>query len=263
MFVDSHAHLDGERFASDQAEVLERATSVGVDRILCIACVTPETGSLDGVLGLVEENPQLFAALGIHPHDAGRATPELLTRIAGLMSHPKVLGWGEIGLDYYYDNAPRDEQLRIFQWQLAAAREAEMPVIVHSRDAAAATCELLATEQSRGPLRGVMHCFTYDREVARTCSQLDFYLGFGGILSFPRSEELRRIASEISADRYLIETDSPYLAPTPYRGKRNEPSFVVRVAETLADLRQIPIEEVGRQSSLNFERLFRPPAVTG
>jgi len=263
MFVDSHAHLDGERFTSDRAEVLERANSVGVDRILCIACVTPETESLDGVLSLVEETPQLFAALGIHPHDAGRATPALLTRIADLMSHPKVLGWGEIGLDYHYDNSPRDEQLRVFQWQAAAAREAEMPVIIHSRDAAEATCGLLAHEQSRGPLRGVMHCFTYDETVAQTCSELDFYLGFGGILSFPRSEELRGIAARISADRYLIETDSPYLAPTPHRGKRNEPSFVVRVAETLAELRQVPVEEVGRQSSLNFERLFRPPAVTG
>ncbi len=263
MFVDSHAHLDGEQFSSDRFQVLERASAAGVNRILCIACATPEPESLQRVLELVEESPQLFAALGVHPHDADRATPDLLNRIADLMSHPKVLGWGEIGLDHYYDNAPRDKQLRTFRWQLAAAREAGMPVVIHFRDAAEETCEVLTREQSRGQLRGVMHCFTCGDEVAQTCSDLDFYLGFGGILSFPRSHALRRIAAAISADRYLIETDSPYLAPTPYRGKRNEPSFVVRVAEILADLRQISVSDVGRQSSSNFERLFRPLEVSG
>lgn len=255
MFVDSHAHLDTERFQSDLDEVLERAAERGVDRILCIACAFPEGPSLDRVLELVEEHPHLFAALGVHPHDAEKVTPEFLHRIAESMHHPKVLAWGEIGLDHYYDNSPRDAQQDIFRRQLAAAREVGKPVIIHSRDAAEETCRLLEPEVERG-LRGVMHCFTYGPEIAKQCLDLDFYLGFGGIVTFPRSTELQTIARKTPSDRYLIETDSPYLAPVPFRGKRNEPAFVVEVAAKLAELRKTSREEIARQSSNNFDRLF-------
>lgn len=255
MFVDSHAHLDQERFENDLEEVLQRASDQEVERILCIACASPESPSLERVLELVEERAQLFAALGVHPHDAEKATPDLLRRISQHMNHPKVLAWGEIGLDHFYDNSPRDRQREIFSRQLSAAREVGKPVIIHSRDAAEETLRLLEDEVERG-LTGVMHCFTYGPDTARRCLELDFYLAFGGIVTFPKSTELQLIAARVPDDRYLIETDCPYLAPVPFRGRRNEPAFVVAVAERLAELRNTTPQEIARQSRSNFDRLF-------
>ena len=255
MFVDSHAHLDSSDFQSDLNEVLERAAAVGVSRILTIGCIGEKLSSVSRVIELVERHEPLFAALGVHPHDARFFSLDRGEEIRKWMIHPKVLGWGEIGLDYHYDHSPRDQQQEAFRSQLRLARAAQKPVIIHCREAEEDLCHILEAEFSTGP-GGVLHCFTHSLRTAERCLPYGFYISFGGILTFPKAQELREIAEKLPLDRLLIETDSPYLAPVPLRGKRNEPAFVVKVAEKLAEIRTTSADAIGDLTERNFDRLF-------
>jgi TatD DNase family protein len=252
--VDSHAHLDYENYREDLLDVLTRATGAGVTAILTVACLQ-ENDFGARTLQLIAEHEQLYAAAGVHPHDARFYSPALSERLLDLMNQPKVVSWGEIGLDFHYDYSSRDEQRQAFRLQLRAAQALGKPVIIHSREADQETCQILE-EEVRLPDPGVLHCFTSTEETARRCLNLGFYISFGGILTFKNAGSLREIARGVPADRLLIETDSPYLAPVPHRGSRNEPAFVTYVAEVLAQLRGTSSETIAQQTTLNFERLF-------
>lgn len=258
MYTDSHAHLDHSRFEEDREDVLERAARAGVDRVLTIGCLGRDPETAGEVLTLLSRQEGLLAAFGVHPHDACFYDPALAAQLEQLMSHPAVVGWGEIGLDYFYDHAPREVQKKVFREQLQRARRLGVPVIIHSRDAEEDTCRILEEEFSgNGAPAGVMHCFAAGRETARRCIELGFYISFSGMLTFKRSDDLREIAAAVPLERLLIETDSPYLAPVPFRGKRNEPAYVIRVAETLAQLRGVTPMELADLTSENFNRLFK------
>ena len=255
MFIDSHAHLDSADFQPDLEEVLARAKDAGVSAIMTIGCVGEGIESVDTFMGLVEDHDCLYGSMGVHPHDARFYHDGLGEEIQQLMEHPKILGWGEIGLDFHYENSPRSQQIEAFRQQLGRAREAGKPVVIHSREAEDLTCQILEEEFSQGP-GGVLHCFTGGLEMARRCLDLGFHIDFGGILTFNKAEDLRQIAGQIPSDRLLIETDSPYLAPVPFRSKRNEPAFVVKVSEVLGASRGTTSEEIGTLTTKNFQRLF-------
>jgi len=257
-YIDSHAHLDSEEFDPDLPEVLQRARLAEVDRILTVGCLTAESSSIDKMLQLVESRPDVFGAVGVHPHDAKCFTPELADKLISLLSRPRMLGLGEIGLDFHYDYSPRDQQREAFRLQLRIARSLRKPVIIHTREADEETRNILAEELEPGAA-GVLHCFTSDEKTAEFAVGLGFHVSFGGILSFRKADNLRAIARSIPADRLLIETDCPYLAPVPYRGRRNEPSFVVRVAEVLGTERGTTGAEIGELTKANFNRLFSLP----
>ncbi|HWB83780.1 MAG TPA: TatD family hydrolase [Bryobacteraceae bacterium] len=249
--ADSHCHLDDEKFDADREAVIERALASGVERMMAIG-----TGGgppdLEAAIRLAEQYPFMFATVGVHPHDASKANEETFDRLRKLASHPKVLAIGEIGLDYHYDFSPRDVQRAVFIRQLEIASETGKPVVIHTREAWADTIALLR-EHWHG--EGIMHCFTGGEEQAREALDLDFHLSFGGVLTFPKAEDVRQAARMAPADRLLVETDCPYLAPVPYRGKRNEPSFVVETARRLAEIRGVLPEEMAEITSSNFERL--------
>lgn len=257
MFVDSHAHLDSPDFVSDLKRVLGRADDAGVSTILTIGCLSDTVESLSTFRRLLEEHEWLYGSVGVHPHDALYYRDALEEELQQLMEHPKILGWGEIGLDFHYDNSPHSQQIEAFRLQLRRARAAGKPVIIHSRDAEELTCQILEEEFSQGP-GGVLHCFTASLKTAERCLRLGFYISFGGILTFRKADDLREIARQIPTDRLLIETDSPYLAPVPFRGKRNEPAFVVQVAEALGQIRGVTPDEIGDVTTANFKRLFAP-----
>ncbi len=253
--VDSHAHLDSPELLDQLDGLIDEARAAAVSRILTIGCVSTDAETLNRPLEIAERHPGIAAALGVHPHDARFYSDELGARILAAMSHPKVLAWGEIGLDYHYQHSDSESQISTFRSQLELSLEAGKPVIIHSRAAADQTCEILEDYRASG-LRGVMHCFTYDQETADRCLNFGFFLSFGGILTFAKAEELRSIAAETPSDRYLVETDSPYLAPVPFRGKTNRPAYVIKVAEKLAEVRGTDLDTVARETSRNFESLF-------
>jgi len=256
MFVDSHAHLDGEEFDADRADVIERARAAGVSPILNVATGDPHSGDFQRALKLAEQQADIYAAVGLHPHDArlfDTAAEELLTTLA---RHPRVIAWGEIGLDFHYDNSPRSVQLRVFARQLEIARELRLPVIIHTREAEAETIETLRAHWAGSDLPGIMHCFSGSLSLAQQALALDFFISFSGIVTFKKAEDLRAIARTVPLDKLLIETDCPFLAPIPYRGKRNEPAYVVEVARTLAGLHNTTVEEIGRITKANFARIF-------
>lgn len=256
-FVDSHAHLDASDFHLDLEETLERADQAGVGAILSIGCVQKNGSELTRFLQLLNEHEHVYGGVGVHPHDARCYDQGLGNEIRQIARHPKIVGWGEIGLDFHYDNSPRDRQIECFESQLRLARLSDMPVIVHTREAEALTCEILERECSDPNSRGgVLHCFTGGLKTAMRCLEHGFYISFGGILTFRKSEDLRNTAAQIPLDRLLIETDSPYLAPVPFRGKRNEPAFVVKVAEVLGQLHGKATAEVAAITKTNFDRLF-------
>ena len=243
--VDSHCHLDDPKFDEDRERVIERALAAGVERMMVI-------GS-EGAIGLAERYPFLYATAGVHPHEASKATPEAFARMRDVATHPKVLAIGEIGLDYHYDFSPRDVQRSVFEQQLAIAADAAKPVVIHTREAWADTMALLGT----WPGGGIMHCFTGDAAQARQALDLGFHLSFGGVLTFPKADAVREAARLAPEDRLLVETDCPYLAPVPHRGKRNEPAFVVEVARRLAEVRGCTLEEIACSTTGNWERLCR------
>lgn len=259
--VDSHAHLDDARFAEDLDSVMERAGQRGVDAILTVGCLGEDHRAADSVRALLDRWSGLFGAFGVHPHDARFMSDFWEARLFELMADPRVLGWGEIGLDYYYDNSPRDVQREAFARQVDLAKTVGKPIIVHTRDAEKDTLEILGRAFPEGSERsGVLHCYTGSAELAELCLRRGFYISFGGILTFKKADDLRAVAERIPADRLLAETDCPYLAPVPHRGKRNEPAFVEFVLDALADIRGVSRQALASQIIRNFQSLFEPPA---
>jgi TatD DNase family protein len=255
--VDSHVHLDDAKFDSDRGETIARALAAGVERMLAIG-----TGDgppdLEVAIRQAERYPFIYATIGVHPHDASKATPETWTRMQALAAHPKVLAIGEIGLDYHYDLSPRDVQRDVFERQLEIAAAAGKPIVIHTREA---WDDTLATLRAHWRGSGIMHCFTGDEAQARQALDLGFHLSFGGVLTFPKADVVRQAAHFAPDDRLLVETDCPYLAPVPHRGKRNEPAFVVETVRRLAELRGRMPEEIAGLTTRNFDRLL--PAEPG
>ena len=257
MFVDSHAHIDGPEFDADRDEVIRRAREAQVSLILNVGTGDPHSGALERAVELTARSENVYAALGTHPHDARLYDDAAETKIRKLINdNSRVIGWGEIGLDFHYDNSPREVQLEVFRRQLRAARELNVPVIIHTREAEVETIAALRTEWSGAGLPGIMHCFSGSQWLADNALQLGMLISFSGILTFKKADDLRAIARTVPLDRLLIETDCPYLTPVPYRGKRNEPAYVVEVARCLSNLREISFEEVGEVTAANFARLF-------
>jgi TatD DNase family protein len=254
--VDSHAHLEFAQFDVDRRAMLERARAAGVELVLAIGSGTSPAERLNAAIPLAEENDWIYATVGIHPHDASQATETHFTQLADLAQHPRVIGWGEIGLDYYYDHSPRDIQKQVFSRQLLLARGAKRPVIIHCRDAWADCLEILEQDWASGAMGGIFHCFTGTLEEARRGLEMGFLISFAGNISYPRNQSIRDVARQIPLERMLIETDSPFLAPQGRRGKRNEPAFVVEVAQTLASVRDLGTDEVAAATTANFRRLF-------
>ncbi len=255
LFVDSHAHLDGPDFDKDRQEVIERARSAGLTHVLCI-------GASDGfesnprTLELVEGRDGFFASVGVHPHDARILDAAMYEALERLAERPKVVAIGETGLDYHYDQSPREAQQDAFRRFLRMGSRHGKPVIVHTRDAEEDTLSILR-EEGADAIGGVLHCFTGSRALAEAAVELGFYISFSGILTFRNAADLRETARALPRDRVLIETDCPYLAPVPHRGRRNEPSFVVHTAQQLAELWETSVEDVQHRTGENAVRLFR------
>ena len=257
MFVDSHAHIDGTEFDSDRGEVIQRARDAGVSAILNIGTGDPHSGALERAVELAEAHADIFTAIGVHPHDARLFDDKAEELIIKLISQSsRVIAWGEIGLDFHYDNSPRDVQMKVFQRQLQLAGEANLPVIIHTREAEAETIEILKSRGVGVSPPGIMHCFSGSSWLSQQAIALGFYVSLSGIVTFKKAEELRAVAKQVPLDRLLIETDCPFLAPVPYRGKRNEPAYVVEVARCLADIRGKTVAEMGQITSENFASLF-------
>ena len=257
MFVDSHAHVDGEEFDADRDEVMARARAAGVRAILNVGTGDPHSGSLERAVRIAESYEGVWAAVGVHPHDARlfdeAAEGRLLELIKG---RRKIVAWGEIGLDYHYDNSPRDRQREAFVRQLRLARGAGLPVVIHSREADDDTMAILRDEWA-AETGGVLHCFGGGPRMAESALDLGFYVSFAGNVTFKKAEPLREVARAVPLERLLVETDCPYLAPVPHRGRRNEPAFVVDTARFLAELRGTCHQEIGRATSSNFSKLFK------
>jgi len=259
-FVDSHAHLDMEDFDRDREAVLDRAGRAGVRAILCPRELTGDRPPLPGAPA-GPGSPFILAAAGIHPHEARRATPETLARLEAMAAKTEIRAVGEIGLDFHYNLSPPDTQRELFRAQLGLAGRAGLPVIVHSRNAGEEILRIILEE--RFAAGGVLHCFTESWEIASAALEAGFFLSFSGIVTFPKAHGLREVAEKAPLDRILVETDAPYLAPVPHRGKRNEPAFVVETARVLAKLRGLPLERFAAATSENFFRLFAPlPALS-
>ncbi len=258
--IDSHCHLADEGFAADLGEVVARARGAGLERALVVleAGNASEAAQAERVAALW---PETRVAIGVHPHHAqpfardAERTVALVRQQIG--ATPAARAVGEIGLDYHYDFSARDVQQAVFRAQVRLARELDVPVVIHTREADADTLAILR-EEGGGAVRGVLHCFTGTAALAEAALDLGFYISVAGILTFPKAADLRAVVSRVPLDRVLVETDSPFLAPVPYRGKRNEPAYVARVVETLADMHGVDVGEVARRTSLNFHTLFRP-----
>jgi TatD DNase family protein len=253
--VDSHCHLDGPRFSEDREAVIGRALEAGVERMLSIGSGDGPP-DLEAAIRIAEQYAPVWATVGVHPHDAAAADDAALRRLEALLKHPKVVGLGEIGLDYHYDHSPREVQKAVFRDQLAIARQAGVPVIIHTREAWDDTFAILNEHWAQAGLPGIMHCFSGGMAEAERSMAMGFRISIAGVVTFPKSEELRETARMVPADRLLMETDSPYLAPVPYRGKRNEPSYVVETAKRVAAERGVNYEELCRVTTQNFDRLF-------
>ena len=256
MYIDSHAHIEGSEFDSDREAVIQRALDAGVEIIVCVGNGEVASDSHAAAFRVAEEYPFIYTTVGVHPHEARLLDGSLYANLMGLSQHPKVIAWGEIGLDYHYDFSPREVQQRVFAEQLATARALELPVVIHTREADEDTFAMLADDGAG--VGGVFHCFTGGVARARRALDLGFYVSLAGILTFPKATDLHEVAAFMPLDRLLIETDSPFLAPVPHRGKRNEPANVVRVAETVAMLRGSDVTAIGEAALHNFERLFNP-----
>jgi TatD DNase family protein len=265
MYIDSHAHLEMPQFDADREVMLARARAAGVETILAIGSGSGP-GSLDCALRLAEQYPGLYATVGIHPHEARLAKEEDYAEMQRLALDPRVIAWGEVGLDYFYGHSPRDVQRAVFLRQLQLAQAAKLPIIIHCRPSVAAGAEttdawddlltLLREHWAASSLGGVLHCFTGRPQHARAALDMGFLISFAGNITFPKAQNIRDTAAEVPLDRMLIETDSPFLAPVPHRGKRNEPAFVPAVAARLGELRGLTGKEVGALTAHNFRRFF-------
>ena len=262
MFVDSHAHLDGKQFDSDREQVIARAREAGVATMVAIGNGDgpPE---LDAGVQLAEKYPFLYATIGIHPHEARLASDHAYAEMEKLAKHPKVIAWGEIGLDYYYDHSPRDTQKRVFIRQMELAGAAKRPIVIHCRpsdnsDNAWDDCLQLISEQwAPKGVGGVLHCFTGNWPQAKRALDMGFMISFAGNVTFPKAQPIRDAALEVPLDRMFIETDCPYLAPIPYRGKRNEPAYVKETARKIGELRGLSMDEIGERTARNFYNFFK------
>lgn len=268
MFVDSHAHLDGKQFDSDREDVISRARSAGVETIVAIGN-GDGPGTLDCGIRLAEKYDFLYATIGIHPHEAKLATDEAFREMEQLAKSNKVIAWGEIGLDYFYDHSPRDVQQRVFIRQMELARTANLPIVIHCRpsnnseDAWSDCLNLIAQHWVPGGIGGILHCFTGSWEHAEKALDFGFMISFAGNVTFPKAQQIRDAAAKVPMDRMLIETDSPYLAPMPHRGKRNEPAFVKETARQIGELRSNSTEQIGEITTRNFYRFFSLPQKAG
>ena len=256
MLIDTHAHLDEDAFSGDLHHCLDRAREAGVTRIISIG--TTLEGSRKAI-ALAERHAPVFAAVGIHPNYAKTAGEEDWAEITKLAAHPRVKGIGETGLDRYWHDTPIEIQIDYFQRHLELSRATGKPFIVHCREADADVLDVLRAAAIVGPLNGVMHCFSGSRQTAEDCLALGMHLSFAGGLTFKKNAELREIAAAAPLDRLMVETDAPYLAPTPHRGKRNEPAWVRLTAQQLADARGVPLEDVAAATTANAIRLFQLP----
>ncbi len=253
MLIDSHCHLDFPDFASELDAVVARARDAGIDRLVTISTRVRRQPE---VLAIAERFPEVYCSVGTHPHYAHEELDISVDDLVARTQHPKVVALGEAGLDYHYDNSPRDAQERGFRNHIAAARQTGLPLVIHARDADDDMARILEQETGRGPFPAVLHCFTGGRDLAQRAIALGLFISFTGILTFKNSDALRAIAAELPADRILVETDAPYLAPGRHRGKRNEPSFVVETAKVLAQTRGVSFDDIARQTTENFFRLF-------
>ena len=256
MFVDSHAHIDGPEFDRDREEVLERARAAGVSTILNVGTGDPHSGAFERAVDLGRTHDSVYTAIGVHPHDARHYDDHAEEKIKTLIQSEHVVAWGEIGLDFHYDNSPRDVQVEVFKRQLHAARDCGLPVIIHTREAEKETIEILKGDYAGAERCGIFHCFSGSMELAQRALELGFMISFSGIVTFKKAGDLREIAKQVPLERLLIETDCPYLAPVPHRGKRNQPAYVIEVARCLAGIHGVEVEEIGRVTSENFAKLF-------
>jgi TatD DNase family protein len=254
--VDSHAHLEMTQFDEDREAMLERARAAGVQTLLAIGSGSAPTERLDAAIPFAEQHDWIYATVGIHPHDASEATDDHFAQLEGIARHPRVIAWGEIGLDYYYDHSPRDVQQSVFRRQLGQAKSAKLPIVIHCRDAWDDCLSILEQEWGPTGLGGIFHCFTATTVEARRGLDMGFLVSFAGNVTYPKMQQLRDAAREIPLGSLLTETDSPFLPPQGRRGKRNEPAFVVEVARALANVRDLAAEEIAATTAANFRRFF-------
>jgi TatD DNase family protein len=253
MLVDSHCHLDFDDFSGDLDGIVARAQAAGIGRLVSISTRVKRRA---GLVAIADRFPDVYCSIGTHPHHAHEELDLTIADLVGLTRHPKTVAIGEAGLDYHYDLSPRDAQEQGFRNHIAAARETGLPLVIHSREADADMAAILEEETGKGAFPAVLHCFTGGRDLAQRAIALGLFISFTGILTFKKSDELRAIAAELPSERILVETDAPYLAPGRHRGKRNEPAYVVETAKVLAETRKVGFEEIARQTTENFFRLF-------
>ncbi|MGE3876544.1 MAG: TatD family hydrolase [Parvibaculaceae bacterium] len=251
--VDSHCHLDYPGLAEDLGAVLARAEGAGVRLLLSIGT---RVRKFDQILAIAERHDHVYCTVGTHPHNAADEPDVTAEELVRLARHPKVVGIGEAGLDYHYDHSPRDQQARSFRIHIEAARETGLPLVIHSREAEADTAAILEEEMGKGAFRPLLHCFSSGAELAERGLRLGAYVSFSGILTYRNAEDIRNVARQVPLDRLLVETDAPYLAPVPHRGKTNEPAFVVKTLEKLAEVKDVAPADMARTTSRNFFALF-------
>ncbi|NEW88610.1 TatD family deoxyribonuclease [Rhodopseudomonas sp. WA056] len=253
MLVDSHCHLDFPDFADDLAGIVARAEASGVGRMVTIST---RVKKLPDLVAIAERFPNVYCSVGTHPHHADEEDGITTDELVKLAQHPKVVAFGEAGLDYFYEMGSREAQARGFRAHIAAARETGLPLVIHTREADEDCGKILEDEMGKGAFRAVLHCYTGGRDLAMQAIDLGLTISFTGIITFKKSQALRDLVAELPADRIMVETDSPYLAPGKYRGKRNEPSYVVETAKVMAEVRGVSLDEIARQTTENFFRLF-------
>ena len=253
MLTDSHCHLDFPEFAAELPDVIARAHRAGVGRLITIST---RVARFSDIAAIADRFENVFFTVGTHPHQAAEEPDIPAERLIELARHPKCVGIGEAGLDYHYDYAPREVAARVFRTHIAAARASGLPLVIHARDADADVAKILEDEMGQGPFNAVLHCFTSSRALAETGLRLGCFVSFSGIVTFKTSQDLRAIAADVPIDRMLVETDAPFLAPVPHRGKRNEPAFVAETARVLAGLKGMSEAEFATATSANVARLF-------
>lgn len=253
MLVDSHCHLDFPDFADEIDSVVERARASGVGLMLTI---NTHVTRFERVLALAERFPEVYCTIGIHPHEVGTEPEADVEKLVEASNHPKVVGFGETGLDYFYDKSPRDRQRESFRAHIEAARRTGLPVVIHTRDADEDTATILAEEMGKGGFTGLLHCFSSGAELAEKAMELGLFISISGIVTFKKAEALQQVVKHLPLDRLLVETDCPYLAPIPFRGKRNEPAYVAHTAAKIAELKGISAEDIAQATTANFLNLF-------
>lgn len=252
MLFDTHVHLNAEQYDEDLAEVIKRAREAGVEKMVVVGFDRP---TIERAMELIEQYDFLYASIGWHPVDAIDMTEGDLIWIEELSKHPKVVAIGEMGLDYHWDKSPKDVQKDVFRQQIQLAKKVKLPIIIHNREATADIVEILK-EENAAEVGGIMHCFSGSPETAKECIDMNFYISLGGPVTFKNARKPKEVAAEIPLEKLLIETDCPYLAPHPFRGKRNEPSYVKLVCEQIAEIKNMPVEEVAAITTENAKKLF-------